>query len=38
VGFAFGFGGNRRVKSQRFSYVGSSDRQLAQLIFFGKDA
>jgi hypothetical protein len=37
VAFAFIFGGNGRVKSHRFSYVGSSYRQLAQLIFFGKD-
>src|ERR1700721_4470224 len=41
VAFALIFGGNGRVsgrvKSHRFSYVGSSDRQLAQLIFVGKD-
>jgi hypothetical protein len=37
VAFAFIFGGNGRIESRRFSYVGSSYRQLAQLIFFGKD-
>src|SRR3984957_7282669 len=41
VAFALIFGGNGRVsgrvKSHRFSYEGTSDRQLAQLIFVGKN-